>query len=112
LEEAGFNKTVTAAGIRQVIESALELCPDLAGAEILETWAGLRPGTPDDLPILGPTHAGGLLLATGHYRNGILLAAVTAKLVRDWVIDGQTAFSTEAFSPLRFQSATSESAAS
>jgi glycine oxidase len=110
LEEAGFDKSVTAAGVKQIMESAVELCPDLAEAEVLETWAGLRPGTPDDLPILGLTETGGLILATGHYRNGILLAPVTAKLVRDWVLQGRTSFDTEAFSPVRFQSANRESA--
>ena len=110
LEDAGFNKSVTEAGVKQIRESAAELCPDLAEAEVLETWAGLRPGTPDDLPILGPTDAEGLILATGHYRNGILLAPVTAKLVRDWVMRGHTEFDAGAFSPLRFRSVKRESA--
>ncbi|HTX15344.1 MAG TPA: glycine oxidase ThiO [Candidatus Baltobacteraceae bacterium] len=104
-EEAGFEKRVTAAGIRKVLEAAIELCPALADAEIVETWSGLRPGTPDDLPILGPTDIAGLSVATGHYRNGILLAPVTAKLIRDWIVDGVApshAFGAEAFSPLRF----------
>ncbi len=102
LEEAGFRKAVTAAGLTKIVESAVELCPALAEAEIQETWSGLRPGTPDDLPILGPTGMKGLLLATGHYRNGILLSAVTASLVRDWILYGHTKFETKAFSPLRF----------
>lgn len=110
LEHAGFDKKVTASGVRQIIESALELCPALAEAEILESWCGLRPGTPDDLPILGPTQAEGLILATGHYRNGILLAPVTAKLVREWLIHERATFDTQAFSPLRFEPAKSESA--
>ena len=53
LEDAGFDKGVSAEGLRQIGSAAFELCPDLKDAEILETWAGLRPGTPDDLPILG-----------------------------------------------------------
>jgi len=65
-------------------------------------WSGLRPGTPDDLPILGFTEIYGLLIATGHYRNGILLSAVTAKLIREWVTTGRANFDTRAFSPLRF----------
>ena len=64
----------------------------LQGAEVVETWAGLRPGTPDGLPILGPTDVDGLLIATGHYRNGILLAPITAKLVREWITTGKTEF--------------------
>lgn len=101
-EEAGFEKRVTPGGMRRILDNALELVPSLAGAEIVETWSGLRPGTPDDLPILGPTDIEGLLIATGHYRNGILLAAVTAKLVREWVTTGRTSFDTRTFSPLRF----------
>ena len=101
-EEVGFENRVTPAGLRQVLNAAVELCPGLAGAEVLETWSGLRPGTPDDLPILGPTDMSGLLIATGHYRNGILLAPVTAKLIREWIVDGRTTFNAEAFSPMRF----------
>jgi len=103
-EEAGFEKRVTPGGMRQVLDAALELLPGLAGAEIVETWSGLRPGTPDDLPILGPTDIEGLLIATGHYRNGILLAPVTAKLMREWIVDGRTGFDARVFSPLRFGS--------
>lgn len=104
-EEAGFEKRVTASGIRKVLDAAIELCPTLAGAEIVETWSGLRPGTPDDLPILGPADIEGLLIATGHYRNGILLTPVTAKLIRDWVIHGRAnseTFDERVFSPRRF----------
>lgn len=102
LEDAGFEKRVTPSGISHLLNSALELCPDLAGAELVETWSGLRPGSPDDLPILGPAGCDGLLIATGHYRNGILLAPITASLVRDWIVRGQPSFDVSAFSPLRF----------
>jgi glycine oxidase len=102
LEDAGFAKSVTAAGLQKILNAALELAPALASAEILETWAGLRPGTPDDLPILGPTDVEGLIVATGHYRNGVLLAPITAKLVREWITDGKTTEDVEVFSPLRF----------
>ncbi len=101
-EEAGFEKSVTPEGRKKILDAALELFPGLVGAELVETWSGLRPGTPDDLPILGPTGVEGLLVSTGHYRNGILLAAVTAKLLRDWIVDGRTSFDAAAFSPLRF----------
>jgi len=101
-EEAGYAKRVTPEGIRQILDNALKILPELAGAEILDTWSGLRPGTPDDLPILGPTEIEGLLIATGHYRNGILLAAVTAKLIREWIASGRPSFPAEPFSPLRF----------
>lgn len=102
LEDAGFEKRVTPSGIGHLLNSAVELCPDLARAELVETWSGLRPGTPDDLPILGPAGCDGLLIATGHYRNGILLAPITARLVRDWIVRGQPSFDVSAFSPLRF----------
>jgi glycine oxidase len=101
-EEVGFEKRVTPEGVRKIFDAALELFPRLADAELVETWSGLRPGTPDDLPILGPTDVEGLLIGTGHYRNGILLAPVTAKLMRDWIVDGRTRLDATAFSPLRF----------
>jgi glycine oxidase len=104
-EEAGFKKQVTPEGLRQVRNAAIELCPALAEAEILDTWAGLRPATPDELPILGPTDIDGLLIATGHYRNGILLAPITATLIREWILVGRTQFDAEAYSPMRFSEA-------
>jgi glycine oxidase len=110
LEDAGFEKSVTPAGLQKILSAALELAPALASAEILETWAGLRPGTPDDLPILGPTDMEGLIVATGHYRNGVLLAPITAKLVREWISGGKVSADVEAFSPLRFQNREARSA--
>ncbi len=102
LEEAGFDNRATSEGIRKLLDAAAEICPELAAAEVIQTWAGLRPGSPDDLPILGPTDVKGLLIATGHYRNGILLAPATAKLLRDWIVGSQPAFDTAIFSPMRF----------
>jgi glycine oxidase len=102
LEDVGFDKSLTAGGIRKILDAAIELAPKIADARIVETWTGLRPGTPDNLPIIGPTDIEGLFIATGHYRNGILLAPVTAKIARDWFRNGQMPASTEIFSPLRF----------
>jgi glycine oxidase len=102
LENVGFDKRVTAEGMRKILDAAIELAPNLAGAEIVETWAGLRPATPDNLPILGPADVKGLFIATGHYRNGILLAPVTAKLVRDWILNQTMPAAAARFSPLRF----------
>jgi glycine/D-amino acid oxidase-like deaminating enzyme len=82
------------------------MVPALAGAAIQETWSGLRPDTSDHLPSLGPTDIEGLLIATGHFRNGILLAPITAKLLADWVTDRRTSISWEAFSPMRFAEST------
>lgn len=111
LENAGFDKHVTPSGICRILQAVLELVPGLANAEIIETWAGLRPGTPDHLPVLGPTDIEGLLIATGHYRNGILLAPVTAELLRDWIVSGQASMETSMFSPLRFSAAASHTSA-
>ena len=102
LENAGYEKCVTSGGLEQILRAVNELAPELAGAEILETWCGLRPGTPDQLPILGPTDMEGLVMATGHYRNGILLAPVTAKLITEWIAERRTSLNWEDFSPLRF----------
>ncbi|MFZ3217658.1 MAG: glycine oxidase ThiO [Candidatus Acidiferrales bacterium] len=111
LEDAGFAKQVTPQGIRRILDAVFELAPGLADAEIVEEWAGLRPDTPDHLPIIGPTGTEGLWVATGHYRNGILLAPVTAKIVRDWIVTGKPNFDTGAFSPLRFAATTSRARA-
>ncbi|HLT28763.1 MAG TPA: glycine oxidase ThiO [Myxococcaceae bacterium] len=81
MELAGFEKSVTARGLMRLLEMALRLCPALEGAPVGEHWAGLRPYTDDRLPIIGPGPLPGLFLATGHFRNGILLAPITAELV-------------------------------
>jgi glycine oxidase len=81
LEFQGFAKEVTPAGLARILALALEIVPLLADAPVVETWAGLRPFTEDHLPILGPGPVPGLFLASGHFRNGILLAPVTAELL-------------------------------
>lgn len=86
VEEAGFEKAVTAEGLRAVLDTAIRLAPPLAQARVAETWAGLRPGTPDELPIVGEHH--GVWVASGHYRNGILLAPLTARWIADAMLDG------------------------
>jgi glycine oxidase len=88
------------------------MAPELGKAEIVETWCGLRPGTPDQLPILGPADIEGLVFATGHYRNGILLAPITAKLIGEWIADGRPSLDCEMFSPLRFQQSGADRSAS
>jgi glycine oxidase len=108
LEDAGFDKRVVAGGIEQILSTAQELLPDLATAEITETWCGLRPDTPDHLPLLGPAEMDGLTIATGHYRNGILLTPITAKLVREWIVEKRVSMDWEIFSPLRFSRAEAE----
>jgi len=102
VEEAGFDKRTDTAAIQRLHRAALELVPRLAEARILEDWAGLRPGTPDGLPILGATETAGYYVATGHFRDGILLAPITARVMAD-VIDGHgSEHDLSPFSPARF----------
>ncbi|MCA1690292.1 MAG: glycine oxidase ThiO [Actinobacteria bacterium] len=79
VEERGFDRTVTAGAVHQLLRDASELVPGVLELEVCELAAGLRPGTPDNLPLIGPAGRAGLFWATGHYRNGILLAPVTAE---------------------------------
>jgi glycine oxidase len=111
LENVGFEKGLTPAGLEQILHAAQELVPGLDNASIVETWSGLRPDTPDHMPILGATDIEGLTIATGHYRNGILLAPITAKLIREWLTERRTSLPIEAFSPLRFLAAKQSCAA-
>jgi glycine oxidase len=88
VEEMGYDTTVTAGGVHELLREAYRLLPDVAELKFIEVTAGLRPGTPDNLPVVGPASTPGLLVATGHYRNGILLAPVTAAAVADMVESG------------------------
>ena len=81
VEEMGFDTTVTAGGVNELLREAYRLLPDIAEMELLDAIAGLRPGTPDNLPLVGPGAIDGLVLATGHFRNGILLTPLTADRV-------------------------------
>ena len=110
VEYAGFDKRTTAGGIEKILSAAIELAPGLANARIEETWAGLRPDSPDHLPILGPTDVDGLAMATGHFRSGILLTPITAKLIREWITEERVSVDWNRFSPLRFQGANNEAA--
>ncbi len=80
-ERVGFVRGVTLAGLAELITIATRIAPRLAGCNVLDHWAGFRPGTPDGLPLVGPTPVSNLWLASGHYRNGILLAPVTAEIL-------------------------------
>lgn len=83
VEEVGFDTTVTAGGVHELLREAYRLLPDVAEMELVEATAGLRPGTPDNLPLVGPSPVEGLLWATGHFRNGILLAPLAANQIAD-----------------------------
>ena len=111
IENAGYEKRITSGGIEKILSAANELAPELANAEITETWCGLRPGTPDQLPILGPVDVDGLVFATGHYRNGILLAPATAKLIGEWITERRVFLDWDPFSPLRFTPANADRSA-
>jgi glycine oxidase len=112
VEHVGFDKTATAGGLQTNLSAAIALAPVLATARIEETWAGLRPDSPDHLPIIGSTDLEGLHIATGHFRSGILLAPVTAKVICE-IVSGKTpGVDCERFSPLRFRRVADHTAAS
>lgn len=106
LESGAFEKHATPAGLRKILAAATEMAPALAEAPILEIWAGVRPDSLDHLPIIGPTDVEGLFVATGHYRNGMLLAPVTARYLAEWIAEKKVAGWFEPFSPLRFAATT------
>ena len=110
MEHGGFDKRVTAGGIAKILSGAIDLAPSLAHARIEETWAGLRPDSPDHLPILGPAGIEGLLMATGHFRSGILLTPITARLIREWIAQQRVSVDWDRFSPMRFQGAKTDAA--
>ena len=104
VEEAGFDERATEAGVKGLLEAARALIPQLRDDALLEVRVGLRPATPDDLPVIGPDRTvPGLIHATGHYRNGILLAPITAKAIADIVLHGATDIELESFRPDRFE---------
>jgi glycine oxidase len=111
VEYVGFDKHVTAGAVEKILSDAIELVPGLAKARIEETWAGLRPDSPDHLPILGPTDLDGLLMATGHFRSGVLLTPVTARLMREWITQQWVTVDWERFSPMRFATAKKQTTA-
>src|SRR5215468_4963861 len=112
VEYTGFDKTLTAGGQRKLLNAAIDLIPAFEKAQVEDTWAGLRPDSPDHLPILGPTDMQGLVIATGHFRSGVLLTPVTAKLIREWITLGNVSENWERFSPMRFEAARKQTHAS
>ena len=105
VEYRGFDRSVTAGAMKKLLDAAMEVVPGLEDATIEESWAGLRPDTPDHLPILGPVEEEGLLFATGHFRSGVLLTPITAKLIREWITEKRTSLDWRRFSPMRFAEA-------
>ncbi|MFC5906456.1 glycine oxidase ThiO [Streptacidiphilus monticola] len=103
-EEEGFDTTVTAGGVYELLRDAHELVPGITELPLAETSAGLRPGTPDNAPLLGPTALPGLVAATGHHRNGVLLTPVTADALAEYLTTGQLPPEARPFTPTRFAS--------
>jgi glycine oxidase len=101
-EELGADTTVTAGGVWQLLRDARAIVPGITELELAEAAAGLRPGTPDNAPVLGPSQLRGLVLATGHFRSGVLLAPVTADLIADQLATGSMDEVAAPFTALRF----------
>ncbi|MEU8863884.1 glycine oxidase ThiO [Streptomyces umbrinus] len=104
-EELGWDTTVTAGGVYELLRDAHELVPGITELPLTETRAGLRPGSPDNAPLLGPTGLPGLLLATGHYRNGVLLTPVTGDAMAHALTTGELPDVARPFTPRRFGAA-------
>jgi glycine oxidase len=102
LEEAGYDKRTEINAVQRLLHAAVEIVPGLAESKIHEDWAGLRPGTPDELPILGESEVKGYFVAAGHFRDGILLAPITAQVMTDVVLGKFPAYDLGSFSPSRF----------
>ncbi|WP_149179353.1 glycine oxidase ThiO [Streptomyces sp. TRM49041] len=101
-EELGWDTTVTAGGVYELLRDAHELVPGITELPLRETRAGLRPGSPDNAPLLGPSALPGLHLATGHYRNGVLLTPVTGDVMAALLATGELPEVARAFTPARF----------
>jgi glycine oxidase len=102
-ENAGFDKRVTAEGLHKILTHALEISPERARLPMIDSWAGLRPRAVDDLPVLGPcAEIEGLFYATGHYRNGILLAPITGELIAEAIVNKTVSPLITPFTPERF----------
>jgi glycine oxidase len=103
VEDVGFDKRTVADTIQRMHQAAIELVPALGQARMLEAWAGLRPGSPDNLPILGESRTPGYFAASGHFRDGILLAPVTAHVMAQVITGANPEYDIAQFSPLRFR---------
>jgi glycine oxidase len=104
MEEAGFDKTPRAAPLTRLLSAAQRVCPALEQSAVAEFWAGLRPASSDGLPLLGPTGLEGYWVALGHFRNGILLAPITAEILSSWLLTGRPSMPVDSLLPTRFAS--------
>jgi glycine oxidase len=110
VEERGFDDTLTAGGLLALLEGAWRAVPAIEELPIAETWVGFRPGSRDDAPMLGPSGIDGLIVATGHHRNGILLMPITVESVSAYVLTGRLPEIVEPFTPERFSRRHAQSA--
>jgi glycine oxidase len=102
VEEQGFDTAVTADGVFRLLEAAWEVLPEVGELELVGAHAGLRPGTPDNTPVVGPGELDGLIWATGHWRNGVLLAPLTGEVVAGMLAGEPLPEDFAALSPARF----------
>lgn len=103
VEDVGFDERATAAGVRDLLDAVCELLPEAWGASFLGARVGLRPATPDERPAIGPDAAvPGLVHASGHYRNGVLLAPITARIIAEWIVEGTRDPAFDTFNANRF----------
>jgi glycine oxidase len=109
VEERGFDTTATAGGVHELLREAYRVIPEIAELELVEATAGLRPGSPDNAPLIGPSDAEDLLIATGHFRNGVLQAPVTADCIAALLAGETPPVDLEPFSPRRFAGHPAES---
>ena len=103
VEEQGFDARVTAGGVHELLREAYRALPDVAELELIEARVGVRPGSPDNAPLIGSGALEGLILATGHFRSGILLAPATAEAIADLLCEEEPEIDIGAFSPARFE---------
>jgi glycine oxidase len=103
VEDVGFRKEVTLEGLEELIQAGRRIAPGIMAQPVVRTWAGLRPGSPDGLPLLGPMPGvSGLVLAVGHHRNGILLGPMTGVLVKQLLVDRASSPYLDLLRPERF----------
>jgi glycine oxidase len=103
VEDVGFRKEVTLEGLEALIQAGRHIAPGIMGHPVTRTWAGLRPGSPDGLPLVGPLEGlPGLILAVGHHRNGILLGPMTGMLIKQWIVDREHSPHLDLLRPQRF----------
>jgi glycine oxidase len=106
VEERGFDTALTAGGVHELLREGYRLLPEIAELELVETAVGLRPGSPDNAPLIGWSATEGLLVATGHFRNGVLQAPITADCVAALLVGGSPPVGLDSFSPGRFATGT------